>query len=80
MYRHKTDCPASGKIALSNTEKNAKQASLLEMKATKDTPFEQLVINLMRHDEYGKIPRRDPLIRYLGHSLIKEKLTMVTFK
>ena len=69
MYRHKTDCPASGKIALSNTGKNFKPATfalMLEVKATKDTPFEQYVFTRMRHDEYGNIARRDPLIRYLG--------------
>ena len=69
MYRHKTDCPASGKIALSNTGKNIKAATfalMLEVKATKDTPFEQYVFTRMRHDEYGNIARRDPLIRYLG--------------
>ena len=69
MYRHKTDCPASGKIALSNTGKNIKAATfalMLEVKATKDTKFEQYVFTRMRHDEYGNIARRDPLIRYLG--------------
>ena len=69
MYRHKTDCPASGKIALSNTGKNIKAATfalMLEVKATKDTPFEQYVFTRMRHDEYANIARRDPLIRYLG--------------
>ena len=39
---------------------------MLEVKATKDTPFEQYVFTRMRHDEYGNIARRDPLIRYLG--------------
>ena len=53
---------------------------MLEMKATKDTPFEQHVSTLMRHDEYGNNARRDPLIRYLGHTLMKEKLTRVNFK
>ena len=69
MYRHKTDCPASGKIALSMTGKNDKAATfalMIEVKATKDTPFEQYVFTRMRHDEYGNIARRDPLIQYLG--------------
>ena len=69
MYRHKTDCPASGKTALSNTGKNIKAATfalMLEVKATKGTPFDQYVFTRMRHDEYGNIARRDPLIRYLG--------------
>ena len=39
---------------------------MLEVKATKDTPFEQYVFTRMRHGEYGNIARRDPLIRYLG--------------
>ena len=39
---------------------------MLEVKATKDTPFEHYVSTRMRHDEYGNIARRDPLIQYLG--------------
>ena len=39
---------------------------MLEVKATKDTPFEQYGFTRMRLDEYGNIARRDPLIRYLG--------------
>ena len=41
-------------------------ALMLEVKATRDTPFEQYVFTRMRHDEYGNIVRRDPLMRYLG--------------
>ena len=44
----------------------AQFALLLEVKATKGTPFDQYVFTRMRHDEYGNIARRDPLIRYLG--------------
>ena len=60
--------PASGKIALSNRAKNIKAATfalMLEVKAAKDTSFEQYVFTRMRHDEYGNIARRDSLIAYL---------------
>ena len=69
MYRHKTDCSASGKIALSRTGKTINAATfalMLEVKATNGTPFEQYVFTRMRHDEYGNIAWRDPLIWYLG--------------
>ena len=69
MYRHKTDYPASGKIALSNTGKNIKAATfalMLEVKATRDTQFEQYVFTRKGHYENGSIARRDPLMRYLG--------------
>ena len=69
MYRHKTDCPVIGKIALSNTGKRIKAvtfALMIEVKATKDTSFEQYVFTRMSHDEYWNIARLDPPIRYLG--------------
>ena len=46
--------------------KATKFALMLDVKASKDTLFEQYVFTRMSHDEYGNIARRDPLIRYLG--------------
>ena len=69
MYRHRSECPASGKMFSAKTGKNIKAATfalMLEVKATKDTPFDNYVFTRMRHDEIGNIARRDPLIRYLG--------------
>ena len=54
MYRHRSECPASGKKFSAKTGKNIKAATfalMLEVKATKDTPFDNYVFTRMRHDE-----------------------------
>ena len=54
------------KDSFEQNRKNTKAATFALMLEVKDTPFEQYVFTRMRHDEYGNITRRDPLIRYLG--------------